>query len=116
MAVDARSEIRESSQRTLSSYENARHVRDVLVPLRRQIVEESTLHYNGMLIGVYELLADAREQVNAVQNHISATRDFWNALADLQMAVGGKLPVEVREGAPAKEQDMDQSRHGGHQQ
>jgi len=116
LAVDARSEIRESSQRTLSSYENARRIRDVLVPLRRRIVEESNLHYNGMLIGVYELLADAREQVNAVQNHIAATRDFWNALADLQMAVGGKLPVDVREGAPEKENDMEQSQHGAHAQ
>lgn len=92
LAVDARSEMREAYQRTATAYAAARHARDRLVPLRRQIVEESTLHYNGMLIGVYELLADAREQVAAVQNHIAATRDFWTALADLQMAVGGKLP------------------------
>lgn len=92
LAVDARSEMRETYQRTATAYATARHARDRLVPLRRQIVEESTLHYNGMLIGVYELLADAREQIAAVQNHIAATRDFWTALADLQMAVGGRLP------------------------
>lgn len=95
LAVDARSEIREHYQRAVAAYAMAKHQQDVLVPLRRQIVEQSTLQYNGMLIGVYELLADAREQVSAVQNHISATREFWNALADLQMAVGGKLPEQV---------------------
>lgn len=94
VAVDARSEMREALQRSTTAYLTAQHARDRLVPLRRQIVEESTLHYNGMLIGVYELLADAREQVTAVQSHIAATRDFWLAMADLQWAVGGKLPEQ----------------------
>lgn len=93
VAVSARSEIREAWQRAATAHRAARHARDVLVPLRRRIVEESTRHYNGMLIGVYELLADAREQVSAVQKEIDASRDYWMALADLQMAVGGKLPV-----------------------
>lgn len=96
IAVDARSEMRASLQHATTTYLTAKHARDRLVPLRRQIVEQSTLHYNGMLIGVYELLADAREQVAAVQNHIAATREFWMAMADLQLATGGKLPPEIR--------------------
>jgi outer membrane protein TolC len=94
-AVDARSEMRESWQRATTAYLLAQHARDKLVPLRSRIIEESTLHYNGMLIGVYELLADAREQVAAVRNHIAATRDYWTALADLQLAVGGQLPQSM---------------------
>lgn len=104
-AVNARSEIREAWQRTATAHATAQHVREILVPLRRKIVEESTLHYNGMLIGVYDLLADAREQVNAVQKEIDAGRDYWVALADLQLAVGGKLPaaetVSAASGNPA---------------
>lgn len=99
LAVDARSEMREGYQRAVTAYAMAKQQRDVLVPLRRQIVEQSTLHYNGMLIGAYELLADARAQIDAVQGHIAATRDFWMALAELQMAVGGRLPSAV-EAAP----------------
>lgn len=95
-AVTARSEIREAWQRLATAYGAARQARDVLLPLRRQIVDESMLYYNGMLIGVYELLADAREQVGAVRMHIDALRDYWAALADLQMAAGGRLP-----GSPA---------------
>jgi outer membrane protein TolC len=120
LAVDARSEMRESWQRTTTAYLAARQARDRLVPLRRQIVEESTLHYNGMLIGVYELLADAREQVAAVQNHIAATRDFWMSLADLQLAVGGQLPAGIgMEAAEPKEQEdtqVDSHKHEGHTQ
>ncbi len=95
LAVEARSEMRESYQRSVTAYAMAKQQRDVLVPLRRQIVEQSTLHYNGMLIGVYELLADARAQIDVVQGHIASTRDFWVALADLQMVLGGKLPAPV---------------------
>jgi outer membrane protein TolC len=93
--VNARSEIREAWQRVLTTHAAARHAREVLLPLRRKIVEQGTLHYNGMLIGVYELLVDAREQVNAVQKEIDTSRDFWVALADLHMAVGGKLPASA---------------------
>ena len=35
------------------------HYRDEVLPLRRVIAEENLLRYNGMLIGVFELLADA---------------------------------------------------------
>lgn len=107
LAVDARSEIRESAQRTATAYAAARHQRDVLVPLRRSIVRESTLHYNGMLIGVYELMADARAQIDAVRDHIAATRDFWMAMANLQMALGGGLPAmgDKMSGEEGKMQD-----------
>jgi len=47
------------------------------------------LRYNGMLIGVFELLADAREQIGNVNAAIEAQRDYWLAETDLQMAING---------------------------
>lgn len=101
LAVDARAEIREAAQRAITTHAIALRQRDVLVPLHRQLVEESKLHYNGMLIGVYELLADARTQIDAIHAHIAASRDFWIALTDLQLAVGGRLPQDIAVAAPA---------------
>ena len=43
-----------------------------------------------MLIGVFELLADARTQIASVNGSIQALRDFWIAQADLDMALIGK--------------------------
>ena len=60
------------------------------MPLRQQIAEENLLRYNGMLIGVFELLADARTQIASVNASIDALRDFWIAQADLEMALIGK--------------------------
>ena len=42
------------------------------------------LRYNGMLISVFELLADAREQVASVNASVEALRDFWLAETELQ--------------------------------
>jgi outer membrane protein TolC len=87
--VSARSEVREAYAMQHSQYAIARHLRDEVVPLKQRISEENLLRYNGMLIGVFELLADARSQIASVNAAIEAQRDFWLADADLQMALVG---------------------------
>ncbi len=88
--VEARSELREAFEAYRSSYEIARHYRDEMVPLAKQVSEENLLRYNGMFISVFELLADARVQIGTVKAAIEAQRDFWLAQADLDMALIGK--------------------------
>ena len=39
------------------------------------------------LIGVFDLLADARAQVHSVAAYLDALRDFWVAQADLDLAM-----------------------------
>jgi outer membrane protein TolC len=93
MAVNARSEVRESYSAYRTAYDLARHYRDEIVPLRKRISEEQLLRYNGMLIGVFDLLADSREQVNSVAGHVEALRDFWVAHTNLQTALTGRSPA-----------------------
>lgn len=89
-AVNARSEVREAYLNYRSQYDIAKHYRDEIVPLRKQIAEENVLRYNGMLIGVFDLLAETRMQMMSVSNAIEALRDFWLADSQLQMALLGK--------------------------
>lgn len=88
-AIRARSEVREAYSAYRSSYDLARHYRDEIVPLRKKISDEVLLRYNGMLAGVFELLADAREQVVSVNATIEAQRDFWIADTELRTAING---------------------------
>jgi outer membrane protein TolC len=97
LAVDARSQVRESYSSYRTAYDLARHYRDEIVPLKKRISDEQLLRYNGMLISVFELLADAREQVASVNAAIDAQRDFWIADAALQGAMTGAGSA----GAPA---------------
>jgi outer membrane protein TolC len=87
VAVNARSEVRETYSAYRTAYDLARHYRDEVVPLRKRISDENLLRYNGMLTSVFELLADAREQVTTVTAAIEALRDFWVADANLQSAM-----------------------------
>jgi outer membrane protein TolC len=88
-AIRARSEVREAYSAYRTSYDLARHYRDEVVPLRKKISDEMLLRYNGMLVGVFELLADARAQIGSVNAAIEAQRDFWLTETDLQAAVNG---------------------------
>lgn len=97
-AVNARSEVREAYGAYRSAYDIARHQRDEVVPLNQRIAEENVLRYNGMLIGVFELLADARSQIASVNGSIQALRDFWIAQADLDMALIGKPSLAAAAG------------------
>ncbi len=89
-AINARSEVREAYSGYRSSFELARHYRDEVVPIRKRISDENLLRYNGMLIGVFELLADARSQISSVNSYIESLRDFWIAQAELEMSLIGK--------------------------
>jgi outer membrane protein TolC len=93
-AIEARSEVREAYSAYRTSFDVARHYRDEIVPLRKRISEEMLLRYNGMLASVFELLADSRDQVAAVNAYIESVRDFWLAESDLQMALTGRSPKE----------------------
>jgi outer membrane protein TolC len=102
-AIDARSEVREAYGAYRAAWDIARHHREEIVPLRARISEENLLRYNGMLIGVFELLADARSQIASVHAAIDALRDFWIAQAELDMAMVGKPSLSAAPGpSPAK--------------
>jgi outer membrane protein TolC len=100
-AINARSEVREAYQSYRSSYDIARHYRDEIVPIKKRISEENQLRYNGMLIGVFDLLADARMQITSVNSAILALRDFWITQADLEMALIGKPSLTQPKGGMA---------------
>lgn len=92
IAVRARSEVRESYATYRTALDLAKHYRDEIVPLRKRISEETLLRYNGMLISVFELLADARQQIASVNAYIETLRDFWIADANLELALTGGSP------------------------
>ncbi len=84
VAVNARSEVRESYSAYRTAYDLARHYRDEVVPLKKRISDENLLRYNGMLSSVFELLADSRDQVMSVAGAVESLRDYWVAETKLQ--------------------------------
>ncbi|MFD2365663.1 TolC family protein [Pseudoduganella sp. GCM10020061] len=100
-AIRARSQVREAYSAYRTTYDVARHYRDEVVPLRKQISDEMLLRYNGMLISTFELLSDARAQIGAVNASIEAQRDFWIAETELQAAINGTGGASMQMNAQA---------------
>jgi outer membrane protein TolC len=86
----AGSQLRETYSAYRTALDVARHYRDEILPLRKTMAEENVLRYNGMLIGVFELLADTRDQIAGVSAAIDAQQQFWLADAALSAALIGK--------------------------
>jgi outer membrane protein TolC len=91
VAINAQSEIREAHSRYLTSYDIARQYHDEIVPLRKKVLDEKLLRYNGMLVSPFELFADARAQVASVKTYIEKLNEFWLADTELQMTRIGDL-------------------------
>lgn len=86
----AASLLRESYSAYRTSFDITTHYRDEILPLVETISEENVLQYNGMFIGVFELLADSRTAIDAVMAGIDAQRQFWSAEAALQASITGR--------------------------
>jgi outer membrane protein, multidrug efflux system len=91
-AITARSEAREAWHSYRTAHDIAKHYRDEIVPLRKFINDENLLRYNGMLLGVFDLINDTRMNIMAVSASIDALRDFWLIETDLQTALTGTSP------------------------
>lgn len=96
LAVEIRSQVRRARNRTMAAASRARYLTQVILPLRHSIVEETQLEYNGMLVGVFELLRTKQEEIDAGRQYIETLRDYWIARTELERVVGGRL-----EGRPA---------------
>ncbi len=110
-AIDARSEVSQAYSGYRTTFDIARHYRDEIVPLRKRISEENIYRYNGMIIGVFELLADSRAQITAVDAYIRALRDFWIAKTDLDAALIGRPSLSAMSAGPAAAADDGGAAH-----
>ncbi|OYY49557.1 MAG: RND transporter [Methylophilaceae bacterium 17-44-8] len=94
VAINAQSEIREAYNVYRTHYDVTKHLRDEIVPIRKKILSENQLRYNGMLTSPFELFGDARAQVASVKNYIESLREFWLADSTLKMTLIGSNAME----------------------
>lgn len=88
-AAERRSMAREAWAQLQMRHTAAVHAQDVVVELQGQLAQDSLLRYNGMLQSTWELLAGARDRLQALDEALQARRDFWRAQADWQALLSG---------------------------
>ena len=95
-------QIRAAAQDILARLDTARGAiafyRDVQLPLREQIVQQTQLQYNAMNISVFQLLQAKRDQIETARDYIETQRDYWIAQAELDQLLAGRLPASATSG------------------
>ena len=99
-----RLEVRVARSRLGAARKAAERYKAALVPLSRRVAAETLKQYNFMLLGVYDVLRTRRDEFEAQGEYIDALRDYWSAWAELELALGGKIPQELTS-APADQQE-----------
>ena len=94
--INVRSGVREARAALLAAREAVEYSQKNLLPLRKQILGETLLHYNAMQKNSYDLLAAKDREQNAEQVNVEALRDYWLARVELERAVGGRLTNETK--------------------
>jgi outer membrane protein TolC len=85
-AIDARADVRKAISQYRTAFEMAVRQRDDIMPMAKSISKQDLLRYNASLMSVFELLADARDQITSVNEYIESVRDFWIAKSHLDTA------------------------------
>jgi outer membrane protein, heavy metal efflux system len=111
IAVELRAQARAVRQRVLGAYAEARHLRDVVLPQRQRIVDETLKQYNAMNASTFELLMARRDLIEAGQQSIDALRRFWRASAEARALTRGAM---VRDGADEPRRQAASTTSEGH--
>ncbi len=90
-AVALRSHVRVMRSQVRSTHARARFIFSILLPLRARVVHESLLHYNGMLIGPFQLLDAKRQDIEESAMYIDALERYWNSRAALDQTLSGGM-------------------------
>ena len=89
LAAERRAMARQAWAALQSRHAIALHAQNVLVPLHTTLAQETQLRYNGMLQSTWDLLASARERLNALDSALQAQRSYWLAQADWRALLAG---------------------------
>lgn len=99
LKVSVCSRVRQARDALLAAREEVEFSRKTLLPLRRQVLGETLLHYNAMQASTYALLLAKKHEQIAEEENIAALRDYWMARVALERAVGGRLSEATHDAA-----------------
>ena len=91
-SVAARSEIRAHRRLFVASRQKVEYLQQTMLPRAEAIAALTMRRYNSMLVGTYQLLETREDQIELQRELAQAIRDYWVARADLEFAIGGRLP------------------------
>ena len=92
MIVDVQSQVRAARANSSTPASKPSSIAIRSCPSKKNLMHQTELQYNGMYVGVFELLQAKRNQVEATRQYLESLRDYWTARAQLEQAIASRLP------------------------
>jgi cobalt-zinc-cadmium efflux system outer membrane protein len=89
--VQIRAAARTAAMRVAATRDRASYFKNVLLPARQRILEQTQLQFNAMNLSVFQLLLAKRDQVETARLYVEALRDYWLARAEAEQLRSGRL-------------------------
>jgi cobalt-zinc-cadmium efflux system outer membrane protein len=64
-----------------------------VLPVQGVVTDQTLLRYNGMFVGVFQLLEAKQDQIDAARDYILALADYWLARTELEKVLGRRIPT-----------------------
>jgi cobalt-zinc-cadmium efflux system outer membrane protein len=114
LGVRIRSSARAARDRLRGAWDRALYYRDIVLPLRERIVNETQLQYNAMQLGVFDLLQAQERQIQAAVAYIETLLDYWLARTHFEQLLSGRLPNAGGFEMSRPERPTNGAANGGH--
>ena len=90
IVLAAASELREAYQNYRTAFDIAKHYYDQIIPMHEILLEEATYNYNGMIIGIFELMQSGLEKSTAEIKATDALQNLFTAELNLNSVFLGR--------------------------
>lgn len=116
LAVRLRATARMAATRLSTAREGVVFYRDVLLPSKQKIVDETLLQYNAMSVGAFQLLQAKRDQIETARGFIEQLLEYWIARTRAEQLLSGRLGNQDAGGGPIQERPAGSraGREAGH--
>lgn len=106
LAINLRAAARAARMSALAAFAEATNLRDVIVPLRQKIVDETLLHYNAMNADPFTLIMAQRELTDGKRQLLASQLRFAQAMLRVSALRRGLLRPELLTNAMAVDSSM----------
>ncbi len=89
LAVRTRAMVREAWIAMHAAHQEVLFYQRIMLPLRRRMVNETQLAYNGMYVSGFVLMQSKQAEIDTARHDVQALRRYWLARQKLRRVLGG---------------------------
>lgn len=114
LAIEIRSEVRVAFAKLETARKKATFYQTAVLPTEQTVTRETQLRYNGMFVGVFQLLEARQEQVESAREFIETLCEYWQARTELERVLARRLTSRIAPPQAGEAQAVQPTAHHHH--